>query len=43
MKKLGVSSCLLLMSMVMYAQSAIDLHSHFTTPAFLKVLAEHDA
>lgn len=43
MKKLGISISLLFSSMVIFAQSAIDMHSHFTTPAFLKVLAEHDA
>ena len=34
---------LVAMSMMMKAQVAIDLHSHFTTPAYLQVLAKHDA
>ena len=43
MKKLGISISLLFSSMVIFAQSAIDMHSHFTTPEFLQVLAKHDA
>ncbi len=34
---------LVAMNMMMKAQVAIDLHSHFTTPAYLQVLAKHDA
>ncbi|MBR1542343.1 MAG: amidohydrolase [Bacteroidaceae bacterium] len=35
--------CLLVMNVNLLGQSAIDLHSHFTTPEYLKVLEKHDA
>ena len=35
--------CLLVMNVNLLGQSAIDLHRHFTTPEYLKVLEKHDA
>ena len=43
MRKVLPILCLLTMNLNLFAQMALDVHSHFTTPEFLQVLAKHDA
>ena len=43
MKKVLPILCLLAMNLNLFGQMALDVHSHFSTPEFLQVLAKHDA
>ena len=42
MKKVLPILCLLAMNLNLFGQMALDVHSHFSTPEFLQVLAKHD-
>ena len=43
MKKVLPILYLLTMNLNLFGQMALDVHSHFTTPEYLQVLAKHDA